>query len=164
MTRPHGSYARVGATAAVVLVSLLAQLAAQLGTADAAVARSAGGAYAQVAFESTNAARQRAGLDELAPQRCLAKAATSQAKAMAAQERMFHQDIRKLLAACGLSIVGENVAYGYPTGKSVVTDGWMKSAGHRANILNPRFTLMGIAARKGHDDRWYVSQVFGGKG
>jgi uncharacterized protein YkwD len=40
----------------------------------------------------------------------------------------------------------------------------MKSPSHRANILNPSFTLMGIGARKGHNGRWYVSQVFGSKG
>jgi uncharacterized protein YkwD len=59
--------------------------------------------------------------------------------------------------------VGENVAYGYPNGRSVVNDGWMRSPGHRANILNPDFRLMGIGARKGHDGRWYVAQVLGRK-
>jgi uncharacterized protein YkwD len=37
----------------------------------------------------------------------------------------------------------------------------MKSEGHRRNILDRRFRLMAIAARKGDDDRWYVAQVFG---
>ena len=64
---------------------------------------------------------------------------------------------------CKLDTAGENVAYGYRTGKSVVNDGWMNSEGHRANILSPSFKLMGIGARKGHDGRWYVSQVFGRK-
>ena len=66
-----------------------------------------------------------------------------------------------MLRECKLGTAGENVAYGYRTGKSVVNDGWMNSEGHRANILNPSFKLMGIGARKGHDGRWYVSQVFG---
>ena len=57
--------------------------------------------------------------------------------------------------------VGENVAYGSPTGTSVVDDGWMNSEGHRANILNPDYTLEAIGARKGPDGRWYVAQVFG---
>lgn len=39
----------------------------------------------------------------------------------------------------------------------------MTSGGHRANILSSSFTVMGIAARKGHDGRWYVAQVFGRK-
>ncbi len=38
----------------------------------------------------------------------------------------------------------------------------MHSDGHRANILNRGYRVMGIAARKGADGRWYVAQVFGG--
>ncbi|MBR4336187.1 MAG: LysM peptidoglycan-binding domain-containing protein [Clostridia bacterium] len=38
---------------------------------------------------------------------------------------------------------GENIAMGYPTPQSVV-DGWMNSEGHRKNILNPAFTVIGV--------------------
>ena len=38
---------------------------------------------------------------------------------------------------------GENIAMGYSSAASVV-DGWMNSAGHRANILNGSYTQMGI--------------------
>ena len=82
---------------------------------------------------------------------------------MAQQEQLFHQDLGDLSRECKLATAGENVAYGYRTGKSVVNDGWMNSEGHRGNILNPSFRLMGIGARKGHDGRWYVSQVFGAR-
>ena len=37
----------------------------------------------------------------------------------------------------------ENIAKGYATPKAVV-DGWMNSSGHRANILNPNFTHIGV--------------------
>ena len=37
----------------------------------------------------------------------------------------------------------ENIARGYATPKAVV-DGWMNSSGHRANILNPSFTHIGV--------------------
>ena len=40
--------------------------------------------------------------------------------------------------------VGENIAQGYYTSESVVT-GWMNSPGHRANILKPEFTEIGIS-------------------
>ena len=82
---------------------------------------------------------------------------------MAQQERIFHQDLGDLSRACKLATAGENVASGYRTGRSVVNNGWMNSEGHRGNILNPSFRLLGIGARKGHDGRWYVSQVFGAK-
>ena len=38
---------------------------------------------------------------------------------------------------------GENIAYGYRTPQAVV-NGWMNSSGHRANILNARFTQIGV--------------------
>lgn len=49
---------------------------------------------------------------------------------------------------------GENIAKGYPTEEAVV-QGWINSAGHCKNIMNPGFTLMGIA--KSGD---YWTQVF----
>ena len=38
---------------------------------------------------------------------------------------------------------GENIAYGQRTPEEVVT-AWMNSAGHRANIMNPNFTSIGV--------------------
>jgi uncharacterized protein YkwD len=40
-------------------------------------------------------------------------------------------------------VAGENVAAGYATPAEVMT-GWMNSAGHRANILDPDFAEIGI--------------------
>ena len=117
--------------------------------------------YEAQAFAATNAQRAKEGLDALEKAECVQHAAVRQAKKMARQKRMFHQDMGKVMRECKLGLVGENVAYGYPSGKSVVNDGWMHSAGHRANILTPGFTQMGIGARKGRDGRWYVAQVFG---
>jgi uncharacterized protein YkwD len=146
------------------LVALLAALTMLVATGAAsapAQAQSEAGKYARQAFAATNANRTHNGLKELKPSDCLKRFAVRQARAMAQQEEMFHQDLGNLMRECKLNTAGENVAYGYRTGKSVVNDGWMNSEGHRANILNPSFRLMGIGARKGHDGRWYVSQVFG---
>lgn len=38
---------------------------------------------------------------------------------------------------------GENIAKGYSTPEKVV-DAWMNSPGHRANILNPSYTMIGV--------------------
>ena len=50
-----------------------------------------------------------------------------------------------MMRAFGLAYrtAGENIAMGYPTPQSVV-DGWMNSEGHRKNILNPAFTVIGV--------------------
>jgi uncharacterized protein YkwD len=54
---------------------------------------------------------------------------------------------------------GENIAWGYPTPREVV-DGWLKSPGHRANLLNQAFHDLGVgvAVVKG---RVYMTQDFG---
>lgn len=131
---------------------------------DQTAKRSAAGKYSHAAHLATNKQRTSRDLKALRRTRCVQRFAVRQAKAMARQESMYHQDLGPILETCKLSGVGENVAYGYPTGRSVVVDGWMNSAGHRDNILNPTWRLMGIGARKGHNGRWYVAQVFGRKG
>ena len=146
------------------LVALIVTAVVLVGTgAPPAQAQTAAGKYAQQAFVATNANRENNGLKALKANDCLKHAAVRQAKLMAQREQMFHQDLGKVMKDCKLNTAGENVAYGYPNGRAVVNDGWMHSEGHRANILRPSFKLMGIGARKGHDGRWYVAQVFGRK-
>ncbi len=146
------------------LVALLATAAVLLGAGTpSADARTRAGKYAQQAFVATNAHRADHGLKALRPNDCLKRAAVRQATLMAQREQMFHQDLGAVMRDCKLDTAGENVADGYGGGRSVVNHGWMHSAGHRANILNPAFRLMGIAARKGHDGHWYVAQVLGRK-
>ena len=63
-----------------------------------------------------------------------------------------------MMRAFGLAYrtAGENIAMGYPTPEAVV-DGWMNSEGHRANILNPSFTVIGVGyVEQGH----YWTQMF----
>ena len=54
---------------------------------------------------------------------------------------------------------GENIAKGYSTPAAVVS-GWMSSPGHRANILNPSFTEMGVGYVSGGH---YWTQMFIGR-
>ena len=50
----------------------------------------------------------------------------------------------------------ENIAKGYSTPRAVV-DAWMRSSGHRANILNSSFTHIGVGyIKSGH----YVTEMF----
>ena len=126
-----------------------------------AVARTPEPTYQRQAFGATNQQRDRHDRVALRHQDCVQRYAVRQARRMAGQERMFHQDLGRVLRDCGLRMAGENVAYGYPTGRSVVNQGWMHSEGHRANILNPAYRLLGTGARRGDDGRWYAAQVFG---
>ena len=66
------------------------------------------------------------------------------------------------LAAAGYrwSAYAENVASGQSTPQSV-TEGWMTSADHRANILNATYTELGIGYALDARGRPYFVQVFG---
>jgi len=54
----------------------------------------------------------------------------------------------------------ENIAWGFRSGAAVVT-AWMKSPGHRANILNCKSTTVGVGAAFSANGSAYYTQVFG---
>lgn len=62
--------------------------------------------------------------------------------------------------------IGENIAAGYTTPEAVV-EGWKNSPGHRANMLNPNFTELGVGYYDLANDTGsvnynrYWTQVFG---
>lgn len=60
------------------------------------------------------------------------------------------------------SICGENIAAGRKTAKETVND-WMNSPGHKANILNPSYSVMGAARAysANTDYGYYWAQLFG---
>ena len=117
--------------------------------------------YGRAAFKATNAQRDKRDRVALGRHDCLQEYAVRQARRMARAERIWHQNLGAVLRDCDMRFVGENVAAGFPTGRSVVVQGWMRSEGHRENILEPAFRRMGLAARRGDDGRWYAAQVFG---
>ena len=55
---------------------------------------------------------------------------------------------------------GENIAYGQRTPQEVV-NAWMNSSGHRANILNSKYTKIGVGCYKS-GSTYYWSQLFAG--
>lgn len=146
-------------TAAAVAVASAVLLVGTVGPAAAVTS----GEFQNDAVSATNAERTSRGIEAVSAHKCLQKYAVKQARKQAAQERMFHQNLTPIMKKCGMNHVGENVAYGFDSGEEVVA-AWMKSSGHRANILDSTFELIGLAARQSDDGTWYVSQVFGRKG
>lgn len=63
----------------------------------------------------------------------------------------------QLLDASGFTRVGENIAVGQPTAQDVMT-AWMGSSGHRANILDPGYTHLGVGVVEAPGPYWV--QVF----
>ncbi|MBG0815367.1 hypothetical protein HS045_14390 [Planomonospora sp. ID82291] len=56
----------------------------------------------------------------------------------------------------------ENIAWGYPNPAAVV-DGWMKSPGHKDNIMNCGYNLIGVGAAKNAQGQIYWTQNFATK-
>lgn len=54
---------------------------------------------------------------------------------------------------------GENIAWGQKSAQEVVT-AWMNSAGHRANILSPNFTQIGVGHYQSASGTQYWTQLF----
>ena len=44
-------------------------------------------------------------------------------------------------------MLGENIAAGYSDGEAVILQGWMCSAGHRANIMNADYNELGVGVK-----------------
>jgi uncharacterized YkwD family protein/spore coat assembly protein SafA len=67
----------------------------------------------------------------------------------------------KMLESYGLrfSAAAENIAYGQRTAQEVVNS-WMKSPGHRANILSRGYTHTGVGVAKKANGTLYFTQVF----
>jgi len=81
----------------------------------------------------------------------LSRIAAGHSRAMGARDALAHEDPDGSMPADRVRrggydarIVGENVASGVPTAAAVV-DGWLASPGHCANIMDHRFSEMGIA-------------------
>lgn len=71
-------------------------------------------------------------------------------------------DLSQRLHRCGYSYryASENVARGQGDPAHVVRS-WMKSPGHRKNLISPRVTHMGVHVGRGEDGRLYWAQMFG---
>jgi len=120
--------------------------------------------YVQKIIDLVNEEREKAGLAPLTLVSETNGAAAIRAEEICsvfAHERPDGSKYRTVLDQCGItySFCGENVAYGYRTPEAVM-DGWMNSEGHKANILNERFTKIGVGHYVGPNGYHYWSQLF----
>ena len=107
----------------------------------------------------TNVARRHHGLHRFKKGSCVDGFADPWARHMAKTQQLVHQDLGPILKRCKASQVAENIAYGYPTAHATVR-AWMHSKGHRANILNPALTNLGVGAARDENGTWWVAQDF----
>jgi len=113
-----------------------------------------------------NQRRAEAGLKPLRIQPQLQQAAQKYADQMAGASSFSHTGTDgstpfSRMAAAGFhgTMMGENIARGFSNPTSVM-EAWMNSAGHRANILNPGYTDLGVGIAKGEGGMNWV-QDFG---
>ncbi|WP_410556784.1 CAP domain-containing protein [Actinomadura fulvescens] len=114
---------------------------------------SSGGPEAAV-VTLTNKERAKAGCGALRTDRRLVTAARRHSADMAARNYFDHTSRNgdspwKRMEDAGYPSPGaENIAKGYATAAAVV-EGWMKSPGHRANILNCKLRAIGVGMAAG---------------
>jgi uncharacterized protein YkwD len=108
----------------------------------------------QALFDNLNRERTSQGLSVLTWDNNLAEAARLHVQRMADANTISHQlpgepDMKTRITESGarFSMVAENVAVG--ANPATIHDGWMHSPGHRANILDPQLTTVGIATVRG---------------
>ena len=128
-------------------------------------------AYVKEVVELVNAARAKKGLQPLRLDPVLRAAA--QIRAAECVKTFSHtrpdgRPYKSAIADAGVnaSYTGENVASGYQSAQQVV-DGWLNSPGHCANIMNEKFTRIGVGLEKnsGNGYRGYAwSQLFANDG
>ncbi|GIH92471.1 hypothetical protein Psi01_31010 [Planobispora siamensis] len=115
----------------------------------------------------TNIERQKGGCGPLKHDPQLNRAAHDHSATQAERNQMTHQFpggptfVERIRAAgfTGGSAFAENVAAGYGNPASVVA-GWMNSSGHRANIMNCKYNLIGAGMVKSANGTPYWTQVF----
>ncbi|MBP0724669.1 hypothetical protein J5Y03_05640 [Bacillus sp. RG28] len=117
-------------------------------------------------IDLTNAERAKQGLKPLKADDALGKVARIKAQDMTDEHYFDHTSPKygspfDMMKQFGISFssAAENIAQGQKSPEEVV-NAWMNSAGHRANIMNPSLTNIGV----GYDSRtnsW--SQMFTGK-
>ena len=113
-----------------------------------------GPAESQV-LDLTNQERAKAGCGPLRTNKALTQAAEAHAADMVDQHYFAHDSLdgrspfdRMKAAGFRGGAMAENIAVGYSTAAAVV-QGWMNSPGHRANILNCSYTMIGIGYDSG---------------
>ena len=121
-------------------------------------------AAARRLFDRANQARSAAGAGELRWDDKLAAAAARHAREMAGRNELSHQfpgepDLRRRLLDTGLRSDASAENIGYARTPDEIHTGWMKSAGHRQNLLNPVYNAAGIAVVHSNGNLYAVQDL-----
>lgn len=122
-------------------------------------------------ISETNTQRKNNGLASLSENKKLSAAALVKANDMFEKQYFEHVSLSgigpsDLVKSSGYDyiVTGENLILGNFSSEKEMVDAWMASPGHRANILNTRYTEIGVAVAKGvfeGQSVWIAVQEFG---
>lgn len=144
LTRRH----RAGALLVVVLMAL--------------VAAGCMPAEERTFLDRTNALRSSEGVRPLRENDVLTRKAEDWARHMVSTGRLEHTYLSADLPGIQWTALAENVARSSPTGDTLLTlhNLLAGSSGHRSNMVDRRFTHMGVGMARGADGRVWVVEVF----
>jgi uncharacterized protein YkwD len=120
-------------------------------------------------FELVNAERKSRGLSTLAWDERLANQARTHSRRMAELGFFGHTDFsrgglrqRMRAARVAKTTLAENLhrSKGYGDRAAVAVREWLKSEGHRRNLLDSGFALTGVCEARAPDGVWYATQIF----
>jgi uncharacterized protein YkwD len=117
---------------------------------------------ARTFLDRTNSLRASRGLPALQEHGQLTDKAEAWAQHMARTGRLAHSDLSAGLDGLAWRALGENVGVSTPTADTLRTihERFVASSTHRANLLNSRFTHMGVGVATSADGRVWVAEVF----
>lgn len=120
--------------------------------------------YAEQVVKLVNQERAKAGLAPLTLSQPVASAAQVRAKEITQSFSHTRPDGRSFSTALTEQKVsyrssGENIAWGQKTPEQVM-QGWMNSEGHRKNIMNAKFTSIGVGYYRNASGVNYWTQLF----
>lgn len=122
--------------------------------------------YQKIILKEVNIEREKNHLKPLKIDNRLNKIAIVKAKDMAREKKMSHTSKKfgvtfNLIKKEGISYTkaAENIASGHKT-PEFVTERWLKSKGHRKNILERDYRFIGIGKATDNNGKIYWVQIF----
>lgn len=114
-------------------------------------------------FDMVNEEREERGLSPLHWDQQLARRARQWSADMAAAGRLEHQDAQEMQEAVeGYTALGENIFQSSaPVAAGRIHVGWMRSEGHRVNVLRPGFDRLGVGVVCDETGEVWATQRFG---
>jgi uncharacterized protein YkwD len=144
MTHAHNVIIRVLVAVALAFTGLVVVSSAS--PAQAAVSASYLTRYERQVVNAVNAERAKHGLRALRYTACPDRYGERWALNLRTSSRLYHQSMATVMRGCGATVAAENIARARTSATKLVGL-WMRSPGHRANILDRSVNQIGMGTQ-----------------